>query len=100
VVLPSASLKIYLDASPETRARRRTAELAARGTPRPYGDVLAELRERDRLDSQRSDSPLRPADDAVRIRTDGLSEGQGVAQSLDLCGGLGVVPAEVRHERG
>jgi cytidylate kinase len=83
VVLPDAPLKIFLDASAETRAERRTAEFARKGWPRPYDDVLQETIARDGLDSGRADSPLRAADDAVRIRTDGLREAEVVARILE-----------------
>ncbi len=67
VVIPDADLKIYLDASVEERARRRALELQRRGEQISYDDVLASLRERDRLDSTRAMSPLKPADDAVIV---------------------------------
>lgn len=73
VVLTDAPLKIYLDASPEVRARRRYNELAEAGTQRPEPEILAELRARDEMDSRRHVSPLRPADDALVIDTDALS---------------------------
>lgn len=84
VVLPEARLKLYLDASPERRAERRAAELARRGIPRTYSDVLAETLARDRLDSGRADSPLHPAADAVIVHTDTLSEDEVVARILAL----------------
>lgn len=84
VVLPGAALKIFLDASPETRAGRRAAELARRGHPAPPGAVLAETLARDRLDSERVDSPLVAAGDAVVVPTDGLSEDAVVARVLAL----------------
>lgn len=84
VVLPDARLKIFLDASPETRAQRRAAELARRGHPAPPGAVLAETLERDRLDSERADSPLVAADDAIVLETDGISEDEVVAHVLEL----------------
>ncbi len=84
VVLPDATLKIFLDASPETRAQRRAAELARRGHPAPPGAVLAETLERDRLDSERADSPLAAANDAVVVKTDGMSEDEVVARVLEL----------------
>jgi len=58
---------IYLDASPEERARRRHLETLGRGEPSDYQQVLADLRRRDRIDSTREAAPLRAADDAVRI---------------------------------
>jgi cytidylate kinase len=57
-VFPHTPHKFFLTASPEVRARRREAELAKRGTPQPYADVLAEMETRDRADRTRKDSPL------------------------------------------
>ena len=71
VVLPEAPLKIYLDASPEERARRRFQELLQRGEQVDYAQILNAMRERDRLDSTRSIAPLKPAPDAIRIDSDG-----------------------------
>lgn len=84
VVLPDADLKVYLDASPEVRARRRVLELARKGTPTDYEAVLADLLRRDELDSTRAVAPLRPADDAVVIHTDPLSVEEVVARVLAL----------------
>jgi cytidylate kinase len=57
-VFPETPHKIFLTASPQVRASRRAAELAARGTPQSYEDVLAEMERRDRDDQTRKDSPL------------------------------------------
>jgi cytidylate kinase len=84
VVLINARLKVYLDASPETRAERRAAELERKGTPRPLEQVLSETLARDQLDSERAASPLRPADDAVHIGTDGVPEQDVVERILEL----------------
>lgn len=84
VVLPDAKLKVYLDASAETRAERRAAELARRGTPRLASAVLADTRSRDAQDSGRADSPLRAAADAVVLQTGGMSEDEVVEAILDL----------------
>jgi cytidylate kinase len=73
VVLPDADLKLYIQASVEERARRRFLELRSRGKEAPYYEVLTSMRQRDQIDSQRAHAPLRPADDAVIIDTDGLS---------------------------
>lgn len=74
VVLPDATLKVYLDASPEERARRRYAERAALGdTRRSYDDILANLRERDTIDSSRATAPLQAAPDALILDTTGLA---------------------------
>ena len=71
VVLPDADLKLYLDASVEERARRRTAQWGHRPTARRRPRILAELRRRDMIDSTRAVAPLRIADDALIINTDG-----------------------------
>lgn len=73
VVFPNAELKVFLTASPEERARRRHAELVARGEEIAYETVLEEQRERDRRDSTREASPLIAADDAVVLLSDGKS---------------------------
>lgn len=72
VVLPDAPLKVYLDAPAEERARRRFLELQKRGKSPSFAQVLADMQERDRIDSQRAIAPLRPADDAHIISTAGL----------------------------
>ena len=64
VVLPSADMKIYITASSEERARRRWKEFQSQGRKADYQSVLNETRARDELDSQRDDSPLKPAEDA------------------------------------
>lgn len=73
VVLPDAEVKIYLTASPEVRARRRTDQDLAAGRAADYDEVLAAVIERDRKDSTRVASPLRPAADAVVIDTSDLT---------------------------
>lgn len=73
VVLPTADLKVYLDASLQERARRRHQELEALGMELTEEEVLRDLQRRDTIDSRRSTSPLRPANDAIIIATDGLT---------------------------
>ncbi len=73
VVLPEADLKIYLTASPEERAGRRCREILGRGEVADFHQLLASIRERDRIDSQRAVAPLKPADDAIVIDTDHLT---------------------------
>lgn len=73
VVLPEAGVKIYLDTTVEERARRRVLELEQRGTPLSYEEILANLKSRDEIDSNRKVAPLRAAEDAHRILTDGMS---------------------------
>jgi cytidylate kinase len=72
VVLHDADLKVYLDASLEERARRRHRDFEGTGRSVTMGDVLEDIRRRDQIDSEREVSPLKPADDAVIIPTDGL----------------------------
>ena len=72
-VFPDARCKFYLDASPEERARRRVRELVERGESPDFGDVLRQITERDRLDSERSVGPLCQPEDAVRVESDGKS---------------------------
>jgi cytidylate kinase len=86
VVLPAAALKVYLDASPEERARRRYADFVASGRPVTEEAVLQDLRRRDQIDRERDVSPLRPADDAVKIDTDGLTQEQVLQRVLRLIG--------------
>ena len=76
VVLLHADLKIYLDASPEERARRRWSELQARGERVAFCEVLASMRRRDEIDSHRATSPLRVAEDATVVDTTDLEVGQ------------------------
>ena len=72
VVLPQAQVKIFLSADVEVRARRRTLELETRGTPKPYEQVLEEMKERDWADSHRAAAPLQAAADAVVVDTTGM----------------------------
>ncbi|MBQ9372949.1 MAG: (d)CMP kinase [Thermoguttaceae bacterium] len=72
-VFPDARCKIYLDASPEERARRRLGELRARGEETPLELILNQILERDRLDSEREVGPLCVPQDALRINSDGKS---------------------------
>ena len=76
VVLPDADLKLFITASVEVRARRRWLELRDQGQDPDFDQVLEETRERDRIDFQRADSPLIPADDAVLVETDDLTAEQ------------------------
>jgi cytidylate kinase len=82
IVFPGADLKIYLDASPAERARRRAADPAH--TPADTVHVADALAERDRRDLTRTASPLRVADDAVIVQTDGLTPDEVVGKVLEL----------------
>ena len=83
-VLPNATLKIFLTASPEERAKRRCKELEEKGMPQPYEDVLKEMVERDYQDTHRAASPLQAAEDAVRVDTSALTLEQSVAEMKRL----------------
>jgi cytidylate kinase len=84
VVFPHADVKLYLDAAPEERARRRAADPAHSGGPTAVSDVATLLTERDRLDSTRPTSPLHRAADAIVVDTTGKSIDLVVAEVLDL----------------
>ena len=84
VVLPDADLKVFMVASPEVRARRRYDELRAQGQQADYQQILANALSRDRIDSQREDSPLAQAADALLMDTSDLSIDQVVEQIVDL----------------
>jgi cytidylate kinase len=79
VVAPDAELKVFLDASPRERARRRAEQLGA-----DVEDVLRELRQRDERDATREHSPLQRARDALRVETDGLSADEVVQRIVRL----------------
>ena len=85
VVLPEADLKIYLDASAEERAKRRYAEIIARGGMADYNEILAKVIERDRIDSTRDVAPLKTADDAVVLDSNQLNAEQVFEKVLALC---------------
>jgi len=84
VVLPEADLKIYLDATVEERAHRRYREVLERGEEADYEEVLAAMRRRDKIDSEREAAPLRPAGDAIIIDTTGLSIAEVLAKVEEL----------------
>ncbi len=67
VVFPAAEAKFFLTATPEERARRRVAELAATGTQVDYEQTLREIAERDTRDASRDVAPMKPADDALMV---------------------------------
>ena len=85
VVLPEAELKIYLDASAEERARRRFKEILDRGGNADYETILAGVRMRDEIDSNRAFSPLRAAEDAVILDSDKMNADEVFAKVEALC---------------
>ena len=80
VVFPNAAVKLYLTADPAERARRRAVELRGRGESVDEAALAQEIAARDERDSARSHSPLRPAADALRLDTTGLTLEQVVAR--------------------
>ena len=83
-VMPDATLKIYLVATPEERALRRYRELAQKGLPDSYQQVLADMLTRDHDDSTRAASPLKKAHDAIEIDSSALSLEETVERVLSL----------------
>jgi CMP/dCMP kinase len=86
VVLPDAELKVYLSAAPEERARRRAHQT---GREEELDRIKAAIARRDRQDSEREVSPLRPAEEAVVLDTTSLSLEEVISRVLELAGGLG-----------
>lgn len=84
VVLPQAEVKIFLTASPETRAMRRFKELQEKGAPDTYEAVLADLKQRDYNDSHRDVAPLKPAEDSVLVDTSALTLPQSVEKVIEV----------------
>jgi cytidylate kinase len=88
VVAPDAELKVFLDADPAERARRRAAELET-----DLGEVLADQTIRDRRDRERSVSPLEPAPDSVVLDTTHLEVDEAVDRILELMRARGLLRA-------
>ena len=84
-VFPDAKAKVFLTASADERAQRRYKQLKDKGISGNLAALLRDINERDERDSQRSASPLKPADDAVQIDTSDLSIEQVVEQVLAIC---------------
>lgn len=84
VVLPQAEVKIFLTASPETRAMRRFKELQEKGAPDTYEAVLADLKQRDYNDAHRAVAPLKPAEDSVLVDTSALTLPQSVEKVIEV----------------
>ena len=84
VILPDAKVKIFLTASPESRAKRRYDELQAKGDPATYEEVLADMIKRDYDDSHRAIAPLKQAEDAIPVDTSGETLEQSVAKIKEI----------------
>ncbi|MCQ2204382.1 MAG: (d)CMP kinase [Bacteroidales bacterium] len=83
VVFPNADLKIFMTASDEVRAQRRFDELTAKGETVNFDDILFNVRERDRIDSTRAESPLRKADDALLLDNSNMTMDEQFQWILD-----------------
>lgn len=86
VVVPGAAAKIFVTATAEVRARRRMAELLARGMPAHLEDVLLDIRARDARDTSREAAPLVIADDADLLDTSDMTVEQSIAAAIELVG--------------
>ncbi|MDE4190281.1 MULTISPECIES: (d)CMP kinase [Phaeobacter] len=82
VICPDAEAKLFVTASAEVRARRRFLELSENGSDSDYDTVLADVKARDERDMNRSEAPLKPADDAVVIDTSDLSIEAAIAAAI------------------
>ena len=90
VVFPKADLKIFLDASPEERARRRVLQLTQAGREAVFELVLKEIEERDARDRNRPVAPLKPAEDAVLIDSTHLNIDEVLEKALELVRSKGI----------
>ena len=84
VICPDADVKIFVTATPEVRARRRTAELSARGEAADESRILADILKRDERDRTRAVAPLEPAADAYLLDTTALDVEAVVAAAIDI----------------
>lgn len=76
-IFPNADVKIFLECSAEERAKRRVKQNAENGINTSYEEVLQSIKNRDKIDSTREVSPLRKAEDAIVVTTDGCKENEG-----------------------
>ncbi|WP_349359078.1 (d)CMP kinase [Stappia sp.] len=88
VVCPDATVKLFCTASPEVRARRRTAELQSKGGEAAYDKVLDDLRRRDARDAGRDVAPLKPADDAHLLDTSEMDIETAFKAAVDIVDGV------------
>lgn len=86
VVLPRADVKIFLTASAEVRAKRRTEEQQARGQKADYGKILKEIQQRDYQDTHREVAPLKMCRDSIRVDTSEMGIDQVVAEIKAIAG--------------
>ncbi|SMO88370.1 (d)CMP kinase [Ruegeria faecimaris] len=84
VICPRAEVKLFVTASAEVRAERRFLELDAKGHEVTRSQVLADVRERDARDAERSTAPMKPAEDAVILDTSDLSIDAALARAIEV----------------
>ncbi len=83
-VLPDADVKIFLTASPEERAKRRLKELEAKNIPSSFDEVLADIKYRDKNDSEREIDPLRPTEESIVFDTTGFNVSESAERLLEI----------------
>ncbi|MBI5682187.1 MAG: (d)CMP kinase [Deltaproteobacteria bacterium] len=88
VVFPDAQFKFYLDASPETRGKRRYLELDATGEKTSLENIISDIKKRDERDSSRTHSPLKKAKDAVYIDTSDMTTEEVVEKMMEVIRGV------------
>ncbi|MGB4057509.1 MAG: (d)CMP kinase [Alphaproteobacteria bacterium] len=84
VICPDAPVKLFITASPETRADRRFKELQSRGLSTTYEAVLRDMRARDSRDAARTAAPMRVADDAITLDTTNLNQREALEKALEI----------------
>ena len=84
MVLPDATVKVFVTATPETRANRRYKELAEKGMEVNYEDILSDIKTRDYNDSHRATAPLKVADGATVLDTDDLDFDAALRALIDI----------------
>lgn len=84
VIAPHADVKLFVTASAEVRAQRRYEEMLSRELDVDYENILADVRLRDKRDSERTDAPLKPAEDAMLLDTSNLNAKEATQEAIDL----------------
>lgn len=84
VVLPNAEVKLFITASPETRAKRRVIQNKEKGIEANYNDILEDIKKRDYQDSHREFSPLKKAEDAILIDSSNITQDETVDKIMEI----------------
>lgn len=84
VIAPNADVKLFVSASAEVRAQRRHTEMLKQGQDVDFESILADIRQRDHRDTNRSEAPLKPADDAILLDTGNLTIDAAVQRAIAL----------------